>query len=175
VNVLVIGAPLGAAGALARELPAGGESAPVTLLSSDRAGLLAALDRPGLPEVVWADPAEPATCDDAVVHRQLLHGTPDAVVAAVDGPADWSLAEQVARRLPGVPLLLTGPGAGTVGGSFAALVAELAELSGRDPLHAVVADGDGTALRERLATLVAAADRSPLPPAGHAGPGHCAH
>jgi hypothetical protein len=103
VNALVVGAPLGAAGALARDLLALDAGAPVTVLSGDRAGLLAALERPGLSEVLWADPAEPETCDDAVVHRQLLHGAPDVVVAAVDGPADWSLAERVARRLPGVP------------------------------------------------------------------------
>lgn len=178
MNTVVVGAPLGTAGALTRALLAARPGGAVTLLSGDASGLVAALDEPGVGELLWADPGDPGTCDEALVHRQLLHGAPAAVVVAVDRDRDgsWELGEQVARRLPDVPLLLTGPAAAAAGDRLAALATELREAAGRAVPTALLPGADPAAVLGRLLELAAAAAARPaLVPARPLGHGHCPH
>jgi hypothetical protein len=185
VNCLVAGSPAGTALELAAALLAADPEAPVTLLSDDTEGLLAVLDRPGLArcEVLWADAASPATVDDALVHRRMLHGRPDVVVVVVDelsadaaaGGSAWAMASVLAPRLSGTPLVVTGTGAAAVESALAALLDDLTEATGQAPACAVVPGCDPDAVVGRATELVC---RSPAPEAVESGPlvhGHCAH
>lgn len=180
VNALVVGDPAGTAGAAAAELLAAGESSPVTLVSQDTAGLLAAVDDPALAscDVLWADPAQPGSCDDAVVHRQMLHGVPDGLVVAVDATDDpsWSLGSQLWRRLPGVPLLVTGPAAEGLRARLAELSAELERESGAEPSWQIIPGTGSAPVLEHWAALTLAASDRPAPVAAVAfGHSCCAH
>jgi hypothetical protein len=178
VNALLVGDPAGTAGRVAAELVAFA-AGPVTLVSQDTAGLLAALDQPELAscDVLWADPAQPGSCDDAVVHRQMLHGAPEGVVVAVDTADDpaWSLGAQLWRRLIGVPLLVTGPSADGVRARLNDLGAELGREA-REELQWQLVPGAGSAVLEHWIALLAAATDRPARvaavPSGHAC---CAH
>ncbi|TFV56077.1 hypothetical protein E4P41_16260 [Geodermatophilus sp. DF01-2] len=171
MNALVTGAPAGTALAVARALTTAG--GPVTLVSSDTAGLLAALDAPGMTgvDVLWADPASPAGCDDAVVHRRLVHATPEALVLAVDDPAEFALGAALARRLPGVPWVVAGGTAAAVADAATALATEL----GEDTLWALVPGTDPSAVEHRLTDLREAAAARPAPLAAAPALGSCAH
>jgi hypothetical protein len=174
VNCLVAGRPHGAALAIAGAVLASVPDAPVTLMSDDTPGLLAALDRPELggAEVLWADPSVPGTVDDALVHRRMLHGRPDVVVAVVDaeqGAAD--LATVLAPRLGGTPLVLTGDGAAAAASAIRAL---LEEAGGEGTAPAVVPGHDAAAVLRVATDLVRRAVRPADDPAPLLS-GHCAH
>lgn len=173
MNAVVVGAPLGAAGALARALAAAEPGAPVTLVSGDGPALLAALDEPGLGEVLLVDHSVPATCDQALVHRQLLHGAPEVLVVGVEGTDDgWALGELVAQRFPQVPLLVTGPGAMAAADCVAALAAAR-EAEGLPPLTDVLPGVDPGEVQHRLRALSAAGARAALSRAARAAPSCC--
>jgi hypothetical protein len=177
VNCLLAGAPTGTTIGVARALLAAFPGAPVTVLSDDTAGLLRLLDEPGLDgtEALWADAQVPATVDDALVHRRMLHGRPDVVVVVADEePADggaWRFGGVLAPRLSGTPLLVTGSAAAGLGARVAADLQALTAV----PPHAVVPGDDPEEVLRRAAELVHTA---PLPPSDSAAPllsGHCAH
>jgi hypothetical protein len=177
VNCLVAGRPGGTALAVAGAFLAAAPEAPVTLLSDDTDGLLRAVEQPGLDrcEVLWADAAVPATLDDALVHRRMLHGRPDVVVVVIDrerGTGD--LVAVLAPRLGGAPLLVTGDGAAARAQEISALLAELAVEQGSAPVHVVVPGHDLDAVLRGATELVRSAPQPAVPPAPLLS-GHCAH
>lgn len=159
MNALVVGPPTEGALAVARMLNAAG--GPLTLVSSDSDGLLAALDDPALAgvDVLWADPSSGESCDDAIVHRRMLHPAPDGVVLVIDDRADWALAAEIVRRLPDVPWVATGTGVASVADEVAAFRA------GRDDgdLSDVVPGAEPGVIGDRLAALRAEALSRPAP------------
>lgn len=179
MNCLLAGAPAGTTLDVAAALLTADPGAPVTLLSDDTAGLLAVLDRPELTgsEVLWADPGSPATVDDALVHRRMLHGRPDVVVVVVDDQPDreWALGTILLPRLAGTPLLVTGAAAAALEPRLTALLGELADGDGHAPACAVVPGTDPDAVLAEAARLVRA---TPVPEVDAGAPllhGHCAH
>ena len=115
-----------------------------------------------------------ATVDDALVHRRMLHGRPDVVVAVVDADsAGGDLAEVLAPRLGITPLVLAGDGAAAAEPAVRALLEEAAG-EGTPPDHEVVPGHDPDAVVRVAADLV----RRATPPAEASAPllsGHCAH
>jgi hypothetical protein len=182
VNCLLAGAPAGTTLDMARVLLAADPAAPVTLLSDDTEGLLAVLDQPGLTrcEVLWADAASPATVDDALVHRRMLHGPPDVVIVVVDeqpgaGEAAWTLGAVLVPRLFGTPLVVTGSGVAALAPVVTAFLEGLADEVGQALACVVVPGCDPDVVLRQAADLVRT---SPAPQAVAAGPpahGHCAH
>jgi hypothetical protein len=182
VDALLVGSPAGTAGRAAAELVAFAPG-PVTLVSQDSAGLLGALDRPDLASCdgLWADPAQLGSCDDAVVHRQLLHGAPEGegegegvAVDIADDPA-WSLGAQLWRRLIGVPLLVMGPSADGVRARLNDLGTELCWEAGEKLQWQLVSGADSAVLEHWLRLLAAATDRPARVAAVPSRHGCCAH
>jgi hypothetical protein len=179
VNCLLVGRPTGTTLDIAGALLAADPEAPVTLLSDDTEGLLDVLDRPGLTrcEVLWADAASPATVDDALVHRRMLHGPPDVVVIVVDEPSDsaCAFATVLAPRLSGAPLVVTGHRAASVGSEVVALLPDAADEAGLAPRSlGIVAGHDPRAVLDRAAQLVREAPAPKAEPSGPLLHGHCA-
>ncbi len=177
MNCLLAGAPTGTTIGVARALLAASPGAPVTVLSDDTAGLLRVLDQPGLEgcEALWADADVPATVDDALVHRRMLHGRPDVVVVVVDeappGGDAWRFGRVLVPRLSGAPLVVIDAAADGLGPRVAAELQALPAV----PAHAVVPGTDPEAVLRAAAELVPAA---PLPLTDPAAPllsGHCGH
>ena len=179
MNCLLAGRPSGSTLGVARALLASAPQAPVTLMSDDTQGLLAVLDEPGLTgcEVLWADAASPATLDDALVHRRMLHGGPDVVVIAVDEASerDRALVAALVPRLSGAPLVLTGHGATILGPEAVALLhGSTDDDAAAEPAPIeIVAGDDPRAVLARAARLLreAPAHRAEAPLLR----GHCAH
>ncbi len=174
MNCLLAGAPTGTTPGVARALLAAAPGAPLTLLSDDTEGLLRLLDEPGLSacEVLWADAANPATVDDALVHRRMLHGRPDVVVVVVDRDTAWTLGGVLVPRLSGTPLVVTGEAAAALAPRVAADLRALTDGDGEPPVHAIVPGDDPDAVVRRAAELVRTA---PAPPDAPLLSGHCAH
>ena len=181
MNCVVAGRPAGTTLAVAGALRSVTPAAPVTLLSDDTAGLLAALDRPELAgcEVLWADAAVPSTVDDALVHRRMLHGRPDVVLVVVDrSPADgstaWTFGELLAPRLAGTPLVVTGLAAAGLAGQVADV------LRGTDgdraePPHVVVPGDDAAEILRRTTEFLRSLPEPATEPAASLLAGHCGH
>jgi hypothetical protein len=181
MNCLLVGAPGGTTAGVARALVEAAPEHPVTLLSDDTDGMLRLLDEPGLGgcECLWADAATPATVDDALVHRRMLHGRPDVVVLVVDrapeeGPSAWALGRLLLPRLAGTPLVVTGPAAA----DLAPLVATTLQAAADDaavPPYAVVPGDDPVEILHRAAELLRSL---PAPAPDASAPllaGHCGH
>lgn len=181
MNCLLVGAPGGATAGVARAFVEADPQHPLTLLSDDTDGMLRLLDEPGLGgcECLWADAEAPATVDDALVHRRMLHGRPDVVVLVVDrapgdGPSPWAFGELLLPRLSGTPLVVTGRAAGAVAPAVEATLRALAEDAAVPP-HAVVPGDDPAEVLHRTAELLRSA---PAPQDGGAAPllsGQCGH
>jgi hypothetical protein len=181
MNCLLVGAPGGTTAAVARAFVEAAPEQPVTLLSDDSDGLLRLLDEPGLGgcECLWADADAPATVDDALVHRRMLHGRPDVVVVVVDrtpadGSAAWTFGELLIPRLSGTPLVVTGRAADAVAPDVEATLRALADDAAAPP-HAVVPGDDPSAVLTRAAELLRSL---PAPCPDATAPllaGHCGH
>jgi hypothetical protein len=182
MNCLLVGAPTGTTVDLARALLAAAPEAPLTLLSDDTDGMLRLLDEPGLAdcECLWADAAAPASVDNALVHRRMLHGRPDVVVVVVDRtPADgspaWTFGELLVPRLSGTPLVVAGRAADAVAPDVEATLQALADDDAGVPPHAVVPGDEPTEVLTRAAELLRSLP-APVPDAS--APllaGHCGH
>lgn len=170
MNCLLAGAPTGTAIGVARALLAASPGSPVTVLSDDTEGVLRVLDEPGLGgcEVLWADPATPATVDDALVYRRMLHGRPDVVVVVADGQPvggdPWRFGGVLVPRLSGTPLVITGAAAAEL---EPRVVADLAALDAAPP-HVFVPGHDPGAVLHRAAEL-----RRAAPPPWHDSSAAC--
>jgi hypothetical protein len=182
MNCLLAGAPTGTTVDLARALLAATPDAPLTLLSDDTDGMLRLLDEPGLGdcECLWADAASPASVDDALVHRRMLHGRPDVVVVVVDrtpaeGSPAWTFGELLVPRLSGTPLVVSGRAAAAIAPDVEATLRALADDDAGVPLHAVVPGDDPTEVLTRAAELLRSL---PTPSPDGSAPllaGHCGH
>jgi hypothetical protein len=180
MNCVLVGAPTGATVELARALLAAAPDAPVTLLSDDTDGMLRLLDEPGLGdcECLWADAGSPASVDEALVHRRMLHGRPDVVVVVVDRtPADgstaWTFGELLVPRLAGTPLVVTGRAAAAVAADVEATLRALSDDAGVPP-HAVVPGEDPAEVLARATELLRSLP-APSPDAAPLLAGHCGH
>ena len=182
MNCLLVGAPGGTTAGVARALLEGAPQQPVTVLSDDTDGMLRLLDEPGLGgcECLWADAAVPATVDDALVHRRMLHGRPDVVVVVVDrtpaeGSPAWTFGELLVPRLAGTPLVVTGRAAAAVAPDVEASLRTLSDDEVGVPPHAVVPGDDPAEVLARAAELLRSL---PAPSADASAPlltGHCGH
>jgi hypothetical protein len=182
MNCLLVGAPGGTTAGVARAFVEAAPQQPVTLLSDDTDGMLKLLDEPGLGscECLWADAAAPATVDDALVHRRMLHGRPDVVVLVVDrapgdGPSAWALCELLLPRLSGTPLVVTGLAAAAVAPLVADTPAALADGDAAEPPNAVVPGDDPAEVLHRAAELLRSAPAPQDDPAAPLLSGHCGH
>jgi hypothetical protein len=181
MNCLLVGAPDGTMAGVARAFVEVARRQPVTVLSQDTDGLLRLLDQPGLDgcECLWADADAPATVDDALVHRRMLHGRPDLAVLVVDRVPEedgsaWALGELLLPRLSGTPLVVTGRAAAAVAPDVEATLRALADDAGVPP-HAVVPGDDPTEVLTRATQLLRSL---PAPAPDASAPllaGHCGH
>ncbi|UOY02268.1 hypothetical protein [Blastococcus sp. PRF04-17] len=182
MNCLLVGNPGGTTADVARAVVEAAPEQPVTLLSDDTDGLLRLLGEPGLSgcECLWADPAVPATVDDALVHRRLLHGSPEVVVLVVDrtpedGGSAWALGELLVARLTRAPLLVTGLAAAALAPRVAAALSELTDDGAVRPPCAVVPGNDPSEVLRRAADLLRSVAVPRNDPATPLLSGHCGH
>lgn len=107
IRPIVVGAPQ-TGGIEACERIDGG----ATLVWSSYGALREVAEQLDASETLLVDPADRAACAMAVTHRLQLYGTPHVVVAAADDATEadavLAIVDQLLRRIPPVPVILTG-------------------------------------------------------------------